>query len=103
MNGVWSVLQVLGQHREARAIVFSSPKDSSLSPVGPENVLLEDSHSVRVHDPLHNHLSVLTSQSSPLYLVSEGRREGRKELSKKKSEQYGICCNIIIYKTLNIQ
>ena len=72
---VRSVLQVLGQHRKARAIVLSGPEDGFLGPVGPENVLLEDSHGKRVHDPMHDHLSVLTRQSSPLYLVSEGRRE----------------------------
>lgn len=70
MNVIWSVLQVLSQHCKARAIILLSPKDGSLSPVGPEDVLLEDSHGVRVRDPLHDHLSVLTSQSGPLDLIS---------------------------------
>lgn len=72
MDVIWSELQVLGQHCEARSIVLTSPKDGSLSPVSPEDVLLEDSHGVRVLDPLHDHLSVLASQSGPLNLISGG-------------------------------
>lgn len=79
---VWSVLQVLDQHCEARAIVLPSPKDGSLGPVGPEDVLLEDSHGERVLDPPQDHLSVLTSQSGPLNLISAG---GEEELSKNVS------------------
>ena len=82
MDVVWSVLQVLGQHCKARAIFLSSPEDASLSPVSPENVLLEDSHGVRVLDALHDHLSVLSSQSRPLYLVSVGRTKGGKKLKR---------------------
>ncbi len=72
MDVVWSVLQVLGQYCEARAIILVSPKDGSLRPVGPEDVLLEDSHGVRVLDPLQDHLSVLASQSGSLNLISGG-------------------------------
>lgn len=63
MDVIWSILQVLCQHCEARATIFLSPKDSFLRPVSPEDVLLEDSHGVRVRDPMHDYLSVLTSQS----------------------------------------
>lgn len=68
---IWAVLQVLDQHCEAGAIILPSPKDGSLSPVRPEDVLLEYSHGVRVLDPLHDHLPVFTCQSSPLNFVSE--------------------------------
>lgn len=78
MNVVRPVLQVLRQYCEARAIVLSCPKDASLSPVGPENVLLKDSHGIRGQDPVHDHLSVLAIQRSPFYLVSVGRREAGK-------------------------
>lgn len=93
---IWTILHVLGQHSEARAVVLSSPEDASLSPVSPENVLLEDSHGERVLNPLHDHLSVLTSQSSPLYLVSMGGKK-KKKLSKK-SEPYGICGDAVYIK-----
>lgn len=74
MDVVWSVLQVLDQHCEARAVILPGPKDASLGPVGPKDVLLEDSHGERVLDALHDHLSVLTSQSGALNLISAGSR-----------------------------
>lgn len=80
MDVVWSIQQVLGQHCEARAIILASPKDGSLGPVGPEDVLLEDSHGIRVLNPLQDHLSVLASQSGPLNLISGG---GSKRVVKK--------------------
>lgn len=67
---IWSVLQVLGQHCKARAIILPCPKDSSLCPVGPEDVLLENSHGIWVLDPPQDHLSVLTSQSGSFNLIS---------------------------------
>lgn len=70
MDVIWSILQVLHQDSEARPTVFPSPKDGSLSPISPEDVLLEDSHSIGVQDPMHYCLSVLTSQSSPLNFIS---------------------------------
>lgn len=70
MDVIWAVLHVLDQHCKARAIIFPSPKDGSLCPVSPEDVLLEYSHGVGILDPLHNHLSVLTRQSRPLNFVS---------------------------------
>lgn len=80
MDVVWSVLQVLGEHCEARAIVLSSPEDAPLSPVGPEDVLFEDSQGERVLGTLHDHLSVLTSQGGALNLISVG---GRRRVVKK--------------------
>lgn len=79
MDVIWSVLQVLGKHCKSRAIILLNSKDSSLSPVGPEDVLLEDSHGVRVLDSMQDYLSVLTSQSRPLDLIS-----GRKYKSCQK-------------------
>lgn len=40
-------LQVLGQHYDARKIVFPSPRDITLSPVSPDDVLLKDSRTTR--------------------------------------------------------
>ena len=70
MDVVWSVLHVLGQYYEARAIILPSPEDASFCPVGPEDVLLEDGHGVRVLNALNNHLSVLTGEGGPLDLIS---------------------------------
>lgn len=70
MDVIWAILQVLCQNCEARATIFLSPKDSVLCPVSPEDVLLEDSHGIRVWDPVHDYLSVLTSQSGPFNLIS---------------------------------
>lgn len=89
---VWTELQVLSQHYKTRAIVFSGSEYASLCPVGPENVLLEDSQGKRVLDTLHDHLSVLTSQSRPLYPVTMGRRRGEKKLSTG-AEPFWICYN----------
>lgn len=63
MDVIWSVLHVFCQDSKARATILPSPEDSSLTPVSPEDVLLEDSHSKWVHDPMQYYLSVLTSQS----------------------------------------
>ncbi len=71
MDVVWSVLQVPGQHSDTRAIILSSPKNTFFSPVGPEDVLLEDSQGERVREPLQDHLSVLSIQSGTLDLISE--------------------------------
>lgn len=90
---VGTVLHFLSYHCEARAIILRSPKHSSLRPVGPEDVLLEDSHSVRILDPLEDHLAVLTVKSAALNLFS-----GREERVVKKCEQYVICCNIVYIK-----
>lgn len=79
MDVVGTVLHFLSHHCEARAIIFRSPKQSSLRPVGPEDVLLEDSHGVRVLDPLEDHLSVLTIKIAALNLFS-----GREERSCQK-------------------
>lgn len=85
MDVVWTVLQILSQHSKARAVVLSSPEHASLGPVGPENVLLEDGQGERVLDTLHDHLSVLTSQSGPLYPVTMGRRRGKGTCQHKLS------------------
>lgn len=70
MDVIWSVLQVLRQDSKARTTIFPSPKDGSLSPVSPEDVLLKDSHGIGVQDPMHYYLSVLTSQSGSFDFIS---------------------------------
>lgn len=73
MDVIWSVLQLLGQDSKVRAVVLSCPENGSLSPVCPEDVLLEDSQGVRVHDSVQDDLSILTSQRGPLDLISAER------------------------------
>lgn len=70
MNVIWSVLQVLCQDSKARPPILPSPKDGSLSPISPEDVLLEDSHGIWVHDPMQDYVPVLPSQSGPLNFIS---------------------------------
>lgn len=86
---VWSVLQVLGQHCYARPIDFPRPEDGFLRPVSPEDVLLEDSHSVRVLDPQQDHLSVGAGESGPFDLISKGR--GEEESLGNMSAVWGVC------------
>ena len=78
MDVIWSVLQILCQDSKARPTVLPSPKDGSFGPISPEDVLLEDSHGIWVHDPMQYYLSVLTSQSGPLNFISVRRRELKK-------------------------
>lgn len=73
MDDVWPVLHILGQHRKARAIILPSPEYTSLGPVRPENILLEDRHGKRVHNAMYDHLSVLASERRSFYFVSVGR------------------------------
>lgn len=77
MDVIWPVLQVLSYHSKARAIILPGPKHSSLGPVGPENVLLEDSHGKWVLDSMHYHLPILTGQSGPLNLVTKKENKGK--------------------------
>lgn len=70
MNVIWSVLQVLRQDSKARTTILSCPEDGSLSPISPEDVLLEHGHGKWVQDPMHYYLSVLPSQSGPLNFIS---------------------------------
>lgn len=88
MDAIWAVLHVLHQHCKARAIIFPSPIDGSLSPVSPEDILLEYSYGERILDPLHNHLSVLTRQSGPLNFVSKRSSKVRKKLSREHATNY---------------
>ena len=97
MDVVWSVLQVLGQHCEVRTIVLPCPKDGSLSPVGPEDVLFEDGQGVRVLDPLHDHLSVLPSQSGPLNFVSVAK--GSKGALSNIMSSIGSAATVNVKKT----
>lgn len=75
MDVIWSVLHVLCQDSKARPAILSSPKDASLGPISPEDVLLENSHGIWVQGPMQYYLSVLTSQSCPLNFVSRRREE----------------------------
>lgn len=70
MDVIRLVLQVPCEDSKARPTLLPSPKDGSLSPISPEDVLLEDSQSIWVHDPMQYNLSVLPSQSSPLNFIS---------------------------------
>lgn len=70
MDVIWLVLQVLYQDSKVRAAILPRPKDGSLSPISPEDVLLEYSHGIWVRDPMQYYLSVLPSQSGPLNLIS---------------------------------
>lgn len=70
MDVIWPVLHVLRQDSEARTTIFSCPEDGSLSPISPEDVLLEHGHGIWVQDPMHYYLSVLPSQSGPLNFIS---------------------------------
>lgn len=80
MDVIWSVLQVLYQDSKARPTILPSPKDGSLSPISPEDVLLEDSHSIWVHNPMQYYLSVPSSQSGPLNFISSyEKRTSNKE------------------------
>lgn len=79
VNVIWSVLQILGYLCDARAIILSSPEHTSFSPVGPEDVLLIDSHSKWVRNTLQDHFSVFAGQLGPLNLASVERNGGKNE------------------------
>lgn len=64
------VLQVLGQHGKARAIVLLGSKNTSFNQVCPEHVLLVNSQGEWEMDSMQDDLSVLASQCGTLDLIS---------------------------------